>query len=480
MESIVRLTDINLSNFKNVRNGSLSFINNRKNYKSSVLGLYGQNGSGKTALIDALELLKNLICSREIPSKFADYVNVDSFYSEIDYAFDVKLNKTSFTVIYSVRFTKDATPEKNISDIQLEESTYRVNIIKESLKCQTPDKNGKLRMGVLINTDSTEAFSPKSKYNLLTGGGKEVSTELLVSKKISQKMSKSFIFSRDLTSVIKKNCTEGTLGDNEREEAAHYLALINALIKYGISELFVINTTASGIISLNAQQFMFKIKNTTKENSNTSGAIALPIENPAVIPEDLFAVALEIVKNMNIVLDKIIPGLTIDIKNLGTQLLENNKIGIRIELVSKKNSREIPLKYESEGIKKIVSVLQLLVVVFNQESITVAIDELDSGIFEYLLGELLRVISEKGKGQLIFTSHNLRPLETIDRGFVAFTTTNPDNRYIRMTNIRDTNNLRDFYYRDIILREQDEEVYDTTDNAEITLAFREAGEHLGS
>ena len=41
MESIVRLTDINLSNFKNVRNGSLSFINNRKNYKSSVLGLYG-------------------------------------------------------------------------------------------------------------------------------------------------------------------------------------------------------------------------------------------------------------------------------------------------------------------------------------------------------------------------------------------------------------------------------------------------------
>ena len=26
-----------------------------------------------------------------------------------------------------------------------------------------------------------------------------------------------------------------------------------------------------------------------------------------------------------------------------------------------------------------------------------------------LLGELLKIISEKGKGQLIFTSHNLRP-----------------------------------------------------------------------
>ena len=32
----------------------------------------------------------------------------------------------------------------------------------------------------------------------------------------------------------------------------------------------------------------------------------------------------------------------------------------------------------------------LLIVVYNKASITVAIDEIDSGVFEYLLGELLR------------------------------------------------------------------------------------------
>lgn len=90
--------------------------------------------------------------------------------------------------------------------------------------------------------------------------------------------------------------------------------------------------------------------------------------------------------------------------------------------------------------------MQLLIVVYNNSSITVAIDELDSGIFEYLLGELLRIISEKGKGQLIFTSHNLRPLETLDKGFIAFTTTNPENHYIKMTNVKENHNLRDFYY----------------------------------
>ena len=148
--------------------------------------------------------------------------------------------------------------------------------------------------------------------------------------------------------------------------------------------------------------------------------------------------------------------------------------------MSLKNSRVVPLQYESEGIKKIISVMNLLIGVYNQSSLTVAIDELDSGVFEYLLGELLHIIAEKGKGQLVFTSHNLRPLETLDRGFIAFTTTNPENRYIRLTNVKPNNNLRDFYYRDIMLGEQSEPVYEPTNNYDIALAFREAGDTVGS
>ena len=48
------IESITIENFKNVAQGTLDFINKRKDYKSSVLGLYGQNGSGKTALIDAI------------------------------------------------------------------------------------------------------------------------------------------------------------------------------------------------------------------------------------------------------------------------------------------------------------------------------------------------------------------------------------------------------------------------------------------
>ena len=183
---------------------------------------------------------------------------------------------------------------------------------------------------------------------------------------------------------------------------------------------------------------------------------------------------------MNVVLEQIIPGLNVGVKSLGEELLKDNTKGIRVQLTSIRGNKSIALKYESEGIKKIVAILQLLIVIYNNPSVTVAIDELDSGIFEYLLGEIMRIISEHGKGQLIFTSHNLRPLETIDKSFVAFTTVNPDNRYIRFTNVKTSNNLRDFYYRDIILGEQSEPVYEPTNNRKIAYAFLKAGDVDGA
>ncbi len=482
MKPKVRITNVAIKNFKNVNFGELSFVNNRKNFKASILGLYGQNGSGKTALIDALELLKYALCAMEVPDKFADFINVDSDSAEISYSFDITLNETIYPVVYRLALGREIVQVDGNAELFIEEeSKYKVKILNEEFHCQTRTPDGKLRMGKMIDTKSTATvFVPVSKYELLVGRSKETSTDLLVSKKLSQKTAKTFVFSKDLLNAVRSNAANQNAGDEKKTEASHYLTLLEALVEFGNIELFVINTANAGLISLNTQPLIFKIRSKENEAKGTLGTIALLIDKPSIIPEDMYHVTETVIENMNIVLEKIIPGLTIAVKDLGNQTMPNGMIGKRIELVSRKNSREIPLKYESEGIKKIVSILQLLVVVYNQESITVAIDELDSGVFEYLLGEILRIISEKGKGQLIFTSHNLRPLETIDRGFVAFTTTNPDKRYIRLANVKENHNLRDFYYRDIMLGEQDEAVYDLTNNAEIALAFREAGESIGS
>ena len=113
---------------------------------------------------------------------------------------------------------------------------------------------------------------------------------------------------------------------------------------------------------------------------------------------------------------------------------------------------------------------------YNNESICVVVDELDSGIYEFLLGEMLAVIEKGGKGQLIFTSHNLRPLELLNKDAIYFTTTNLKNRYIRFSNVKKNNNLRSLYIRSINLGGQKEELYNETDSDEIRRAFRMAGE----
>lgn len=470
----VRITGITIHNFKNVIDGSLSFENIRKNYRASIVGLYGQNGSGKTALIDALELLKYALCGRTIPEKFADFINVDSDVATLLYDFAVKTPEETSMVTYqfSIKSVSDSS-ERNVDSVQSGEHKKRVCVFNELIKCPILSEK-KIRMGKLVDTDTTELFLPRPKKQLLVGNSKQIDTDLEVAKKLSNAQSRSFVFSREFLNAVRSTVKRSA---NSDMELSFYANLIESLVNFGNHELFVINTSNSGLISLNAQPLVFKY---TTGNSGAIGTMMIPLNEPAVIPMKAKDVVIKVIQTMNVVLEQIIPGLTIHFKDLGTQVFENGDEGSRIQLMSHKNNREIPLNYESEGIKKIVSILQLLIVVYNQPSITVAIDELDSGVFEYLLGELLSIISERGKGQLIFTSHNLRPLETLDRGFIAFTTTNPHKRYVRMTNVKENNNLRDFYFRDIMLGEQDEELYEQTNNAEIALAFREAGEYCGS
>ena len=153
---------------------------------------------------------------------------------------------------------------------------------------------------------------------------------------------------------------------------------------------------------------------------------------------------------------------------------KNGNDAIMFELYSKRGEVEMPVGYEADGVRKIIMYLKLIVSAFNQKSTTIAIDELDAGVFEYLLGEILELFQEHGKGQFIFTSHNLRPLEVLDKKFICFTTSNPSNRYIRMKGVGHSNNLRSLYFREILLANtQDEILYENEKKFKILGAFKQ-------
>ncbi len=442
-----RLEAISIRNFKNVVKGDLCFTNKKKNYRASIVGLYGQNGSGKTALIESLSILKHILCGIPVPVRFADCINVDADCAGIVYDIVISDDETKdefCRISYEVEIRRREPAGTEISK----------EVIKYSLT--DPETGRRSPRQVLADTGAGDVFGPKSRYDDLTGKNRKIKTDLIVAKKLASATDRSFLFSRELRRIMDDNCREKDLQ-----------MIFYALSVYGRRQLFIIDSATSGRISLNALPLII--------GDGEHGSVSVSLNDGGIVPDNLMPTIRKVVSNMNIVLPQVVPGLEIGIVELGSELLRDGRPGTTIQLVSKKAGKEISLKYESEGIKKIIAIMQLLIAVYNDDSITVCIDELDAGVYEYLLGEILKIISEKGRGQLIFTSHNLRPLETIDTGFVAFTTADPEHRYTRITG-KGSANLRDSYYRDIVLGCSGYPMYEPTHNAEISLAFREAGE----
>ena len=463
----IRLISVNLDRFKNVRHGLIDlFKGHNADSSCCVLGVYGQNGSGKTALIDSLQILKHLLsqfpfCSPNDIQEWVHYINIESKSSELTWTFRIDDDGGDIQLVeYSVTLQKS---EDNISTENMARMP-QIQFVNERIAVTSMIGQKKIRKAVLIDTNVDGVFKPDARLRSLVASNKKVREDLIVAKRLAQERSRSFVFSAEFVDVLSKNADEANM---------RLRSIISRLRHYGQYELFVVRTLSTGLISLNALPISFTYE---QPQFKSTGSILLPLNGDSIVPQNAFDTAQILIKHMNIVLCKIVPGLTINLKKIGDRLLQDGSPGVVVQFVSFKNAQESPLKYESEGIKKIISVLHLLIEVFNKPSTTVAIDELDSGVFEYLLGELLRIIADRGRGQLIFTSHNLRPLETLHRDMIAFTTINPDNRYIRFRNVKSNNNLRDFYYRDIVLGGQVEEVYCRTNNSDISFAFLSAGE----
>ncbi len=473
--AVVRIERIKIEGLKNVELGEISLSNPRRPGGPSILGLYGQNGSGKSALVDALEITKQCMTGTEISRRFARYVNIGTVHARIECEMSIRpaSSSTRYSATYAFSFKGEREQPSEFvaqSNQQEQAAGKAIRVFDECLSIKVEDARKGKRATRYIDTSAGSPFGPAAKRAQLVGTDTESEIDLAVEKKLAYRESRSFMFSETLRKCIRDHVmkTEGDASQNAEDAQL----VLDALHRFSLLSFFVLNTRESGMSAIGALPFTFRSDN---DKGHRVGFALIPIEGTNVILNRTYDTIAPIIENTNIVLQQLVPGLSISLEVLGTELTRDGNPGKRVQLVSVRDGRSIPLACESNGIIKIVSFLHLLILMHNDPSVTVVIDELDSGLFEYLLGELLSIVSEHGRGQLIFTSHNLRPLETIDRGFIAFTTVNPKHRYTRMKNVKATNNLRDFYYRDIILGGQDEPLYEPTSNGDIEFAFMEAG-----
>lgn len=457
MKSIVRLSALKISNIKNVRNGQIVMPNTYRkqlSYKTAeVLGVYGQNGSGKTAVIDTLYYLQRIIIGDSLDEEISDYIGVSDTQAEIIADFNIFSEETVYETSYK---------------IILQRKEKGTEIIREALSCAVNEGNSRSNKTVFIDyqrSDKENIFSPKKRWEEVTEANIENKMDLIVARKMAEKSNCSYIFGESSREIFCRKYE-----NNFR----YYSEVIKALFEFALMDLFVIRNTHSDVISANFLLPMaFKVE---QDEMGMKGDFAVPLTEPVVLSEEKEKILDTIVNQVNMVLFTIIPGMKIGVQNYGMQLTDSGEKGYRVELISvREGMAPIPIRMESEGIIKIISILNVLIQAFGNPSICLIIDELDAGIFEYMLGELLDIFNKSAKGQLIFTSHNLRALEMLDKDNIMFSTANPERRYIRMKNVKPSNNLRDTYIRGINLGGQDEVIYEETDSLDIARAFRKAG-----
>lgn len=422
--------------------------------KAEILGIYGQNGSGKTAIVDALYFLQKVMIGADLDQSLEDYMDMDSDTAEIFADFNLFMNGIVFEIGYRLSLSREE----------------KVVVISRETLSGAKNENG-IRTNKTVFMDyqrdqTNTIFKPQKRLDEILEENKDIKTDLIVARKMAEKSNCSYIFGESSRDIF---CREYKNGFQQ------FSVIISSLFEFALKDLFVIRNTHLGVISANfVLPMAFRIEN---DNMGTKGDFTVSLTEPILVDEERKNLLETIVEQINIVLYTIIPGLQVTIKNYGKQSLDDGEEGWKLELMSKREGmKEIPIRMESEGIIKIISILNALIQAFGNPSICLVIDELDSGIFEYMLGELLDIFKKSAKGQLIFTSHNLRALEMIDKESIMFSTTNPNNRYIHMKNVRESNNLRNMYIRSITLGGQSEEIYEETDSLKIARAFRKAGQ----
>ena len=470
----IRIHKAVLKNFKSVKYGEVIMDCSKQfvpyNTTSDVLGIYGQNGSGKTAFIEALSILKSLLSGERVSFLYSDCIAVDADHAELEFTFDLQYPTEPLSirkVVYSFCLSVYDADELNENEREMAEAfdglfskqviKRRVRVYNEVIKV-SGEIDGSLKKLMPIIDTSTEktAFGPATKRKLFYPINKENDVKLLVNKQLASERSTSFIFVDDTLELFAK-----------QEEYSAYNEILLEMHHFGEHYLAVVDTKSMAAIRSNVILPLFTLDAWSDVMVNTVGS--------NVVSERMLKALHNVVDPVGEVLPQFVPGMSIAIEELGPTMLDNGTEGKSIELVVHRGEKKLPIRCESDGVRKIISVMSLIIRAYNQHSTTIAIDELDAGIFEYLLGEILQIFAESGKGQLIFTSHNLRPLEVLDKRFICFTTTNPENRYIHMKNVGASNNLRSLYFREIQMNEQDEEVYKATKKHKIIAALRKAG-----
>ncbi|MBR0427746.1 MAG: AAA family ATPase [Clostridia bacterium] len=417
-------TYVKAKNFKSLKNIKFNLKRTQK-ITNDFISIYGENGSGKTNVVELFKFLQQLTISKSIdnalnklPKEYFELQKkfIDSIPVELKKIWQLSLNLEEYRTLN----------EKEDTEI---EYGFKINDIEGYYY---------IRFNTEIVEEKLYYFAVKQKafYFKICKEEKEIKKELNKNIFNNEKYKKELI-------------------DNIDKYWGKYSFL--SLLFYETAEKnqdYVITNTSQKIfniidkfLSMTIHVHMWDFKLMPDNIMKQSKLIDLKSGN---IRKD----KVNIIKKYEEVLNIFFTQAYADIKSVEYKI-EDNDEKVYYELYFNKmiggKLKSISIDLESEGTRKIVDEFDTIIGAMMGE--TVIIDEIDNGIHDLLMKNIIMSIKDEINGQLIITTHNTLLLEILPKECIYILSTDYEgNKEINSIKdygitIQKNNNARDLYFK---------------------------------
>ena len=366
--------------------------------KYRIKAIYGENGSGKSAIITAVKIFQDIICNSQYLSEsknqklLDELINKKTQHYKFKCEFLCRLEKDNIIFAYELQLKKN---ESGLYEIVYEKLSERSgNYSNSRYKSIYEVSNGKL---IFVNAQNENySMIEKMTYNLL---GKS-----------------SFL---NIYFFNFNNFNKDTVTDSTRIYVRVCICMVLAfIIKVYLDEedkheLYFIKKV-----------FSERIKNDNNYISENVLEIMDSLSvTDSIIPKNNFDIYVEKINNLTAFLRIFkhdLKSIEIDKKDDGDNYRCDLNLNYGDYLINK--------EFESTGIKKLIKLYDC----FDAASKygIVFIDDMDSNLNDVYLCKIIEYFMYYGKGQLCFTTHNLDPMSVLKENKYSIDFLSSDNKLV--------------------------------------------------